>query len=152
MPYYGKNNYNYAPQMSRIYQYYKNTGEINPYILVLNNYTESKNKNTNTNTKLNATIQAELKKINGELAGIKQNIALNDSHLDETVNIVKDNLIVSNAKITNVSSSCSKINGNLLITEKNNEAIKIINIENFNEIKKQLNGLDKKIDLLISKI
>jgi hypothetical protein len=153
MPYYGKNTYYYAPQMSRINQFYKSTGTINPNIFVLNNYTQPKNTNTNTNTdkKLNETIQTEFKLIKNELSSIKKNLVDNDFHLDEAVTIVKDNILVSNAKITNVSSTCSKINNQLQLTVDNNNSIQNLNTDNLNEIKKQLIGLDKKIDLLLSK-
>jgi hypothetical protein len=72
-------------------------------------------------------------------------------HLDEAVSIVKDNILVSNAKITSVNSTCSKINTQLQVTVDNNNSIQTLNTDNLNEIKKQLISLDKKLDLLLSK-
>ena len=137
------NMYYYSAQMNRVHKFEKSTGTISPNMS--NFYTE-------TNKKLNATIQAEFKKVNSELAVIKQNIVNNDMHLDEAVSIVKDNILVSNAKITSVNSTCSKINTQLQVTVDNNNSIQNLNTDNLNEIKKQLISLDKKLDLLLSKI
>lgn len=136
------NMYYYSAQMNRVHKFYKSTGTINPNMS--NFYTE-------TNKKLNATIQAEFKKVNTELAVIKQNILNNDMRLDEAVTIVKDNILVSNAKISSVNSTCNKINTQLQVTVDNNTSIQNLNIDYLNEIKKQLIGLDKKLDLLLSK-
>ena len=136
------NMYYYSAQMNRVHKFHKSTGAINPNMS--NFYTE-------TNKKLNATIQAEFKKVNGELDVIKQNIVKNDMLLDEAVTIVKDNILVSNAKISSVNSTCNQINTQLQVTVDNNKSIQNLNTDNLNEIKKQLISLDKKLDLLLSK-
>jgi len=136
------NMYYYSAQMNRVHKFYKSTGAINPN---MSNFYKETNKN------LNATIQAEFIKVKGELDVIKQNIVNNDTHLDEAVTIVKDNILVSNAKISSVNSTCNQINTQLQVTVDNNKSIQNLNTDNLNEIKKQLISLDKKLDLLLSK-